>query len=120
MASATQGVAEEGEGTHAAPGPIKCGTPSTALGTSRKELRLRRSRRKGIVERAFRPEEPTGHLPLHVRTGLERRLSELLIRVRSYRRRAAAPGGARRHHGDGLAGATGQDRNVQKTHGLAV
>src|SRR6516164_2066169 len=37
---------------------------------------------------------------------------------RSYRRRAPAPGGARRHDGDGLAGATCQDRSVQTTHGL--
>ncbi len=33
---------------------------------------------------------------------------------------APAPGRARRHDGGGLAGAAGQNRGVQKTHGLAL
>jgi hypothetical protein len=50
MAPATDRAVKEGEGTHATPGPIRRGTPRAALGASAKELRLRRSRRKGIVD----------------------------------------------------------------------
>jgi hypothetical protein len=120
MDPAAQGAAEEGEGAHAAPGPIKRGTPLVALGASGKELLLRSSWRKGIINGPLRRTQPTGHLSLYVRTGLEGGLPELLFRVRPYRRRARAPGGTRRHDGDGLTGAAGQDRGVQEAHGLAV
>ena len=45
--------------------------------------------------------------------------TELLVRVRPYRRRDRAFGSMRCHDDDGFAGATGQDRGVQQTHGLA-
>ena len=86
MDSAAQGTAEEGEGAHAAPGPIKRRTPRASLGASGKELRLRSSRRKGIIGGPLWRTQSTGHLSLHVRTGLEGRLPELLFRVRPYRR----------------------------------
>src|ERR1700732_708371 len=114
LGSAAQGTAEEGEGAHAAPGPIKRETPRAALGASRKELRLRRSRRKGIFDGPLCGSQPIGHLSLHVRTGLEGGLPELLLCVRPYRRRPRASGGTRRHDGDGLAGTAGQDRGVQE------
>src|ERR1700731_3560023 len=78
MASAADRAAEEGEGAHAGPGPTKRGTPRAAFGTSGKELRLRRSRWKGIVDGPLRRTQPTGHLP-QVRTGLGRGLPELFV-----------------------------------------
>jgi Bacterial protein of unknown function (DUF899) len=46
-----------------------------------KKIRLRRSRGKGILDGPLRRTQPAAYLPLHVWTGLERGLPELLLHV---------------------------------------
>src|SRR6267154_2259286 len=99
MACRTKGIVEEREGVHAAARPVKPAAPGYALGKSREVLHVRWPEWQRNARRSFRRPKPAHCLSLHVRSGLEGRLPELLFHFRSYRRERCALGGARRRPG---------------------
>ena len=74
------------------------GAPADAsVGARRQGVRVRRRGRREDAFRALRQAQPAAHLPLHVRTGLGRGLSELLVSHRLLRRHGHPSRPSRRH-----------------------
>src|SRR6202020_1497141 len=96
MAFGWQETTGQGEEPYARARRARCRTPPTPLGPSRKELRLRLSRRQENSCRPVRRQNPARRLSLHVRPGVERRLPQLLIQHGSYGWCAGAFGTTRR------------------------
>src|SRR3984885_5577851 len=120
MDCGSQGAAEKGKGIRPTARRAERRTAQTAMGENYEELCFRSTRWHRDAGGSIRWAQPTGYLPLHVRTRLAGGLPELLVRVRPYRGRDSASGGPRRDDGDGLTRASGQNRGVQEAHGLAL
>src|ERR1700675_2129251 len=86
MACGAQESLEKGEGIHPAARSVEQGTPRTALGKSGEEICLRWPWRKRVAWRPLRRQEPIDRLPLHVWSGVEGGLPELLVQYGSYGR----------------------------------
>src|ERR1035437_938421 len=91
-----------------------------AAGKSGEEIRFRRNQRQGDARRSVRRTEPADRLSLHVWSGMERGVPELLVPGRYLRRCCRASGAARcEFRGDFPCDAAG-DRGIQEAHGMAV
>ena len=96
MARRAQGAARQGERVHPAARGAGEGAPRAAVGESREGVRLRGAGgpRRPSAD-LFARRGPADRPALHVRTGLERGLPELLLLVGQFQRHRRAPGRAR-------------------------
>src|ERR1700730_3262266 len=118
MACGPQETTGEREAAHPRARRPRRRTPPASLGQSRKELRFRFTGWQENSRRSLRRKKPAHHLSLHVRTGVERRLPQLLFQHGSYGWRARAFGATRRLLRGGFSSANVEDRTLQKALGL--
>ena len=120
VADGAHRAAREGEGADAREGRPRCRAPAVTDGEGREVLRVRHARRPAHACRALRGPEPACHLSLHVRAGVDRRVPELLVALRSPRSEHRAPRAARRHGGRRVARDAAGDQPLQAADGMAV
>ena len=104
-----QGVSQEGKGIHAPARRDQPPAPRPALGKGREELRVRGPSRQCLALRSLRRPQPARHLSLHARPGMERRLPQLLLYLRPFRRHDHSPRQSRRHARSSFARADRRD-----------
>ena len=117
---ARKAVSGQGEGIHPPARRAQPPAPRTTLGTRREAVCIRRPARQQDACRSVRRSQPAHGVSLHVRPGMERRLSQLLLPGRSLRRHDHSSRPSRRDLRRGLPRSLPADRRLQKAHGLAV
>ena len=119
MAGRPQGPAGQGEGADPAAGRPQRRAARATDGRGRQGLRVRRSRGPGAAHRPLRGAPAAHHLPLHVRPGVGRRLSELHRRHgRAQPRLPRPPPHARHQLRPRVPGPAGEARALAQAAGL--
>src|SRR5882672_8859700 len=120
MACEAQAVPGERKGIHASARRTEPAKAGIAPGKDRKEIPIRRTKRKSRARGYVRRAQPAGGVSLHVWSGMERRLSQLFVYRRPVRLHRSAHGAERYAIGRGIESDSAGDRSVQEENGMEV